>query len=400
MAEKKSTTDLSALLEVDPKQMDDRTGSIRSEDIQRAHREANKVLAAQKRTFRYFFTRFLALIFLISAIGGIIYLTSNEDFQKWMNKRFRKLVFLADVTEKDNDILNSIASASLDSEGPKLRFAVSTNHLEKPSLYVATNLPQGVVLHLVLIGKLGQILSKSPVNIQIPITIVKNMGKTPPIHLKNGQPLPSGQYLAIIYNDDEQPQSIKDYLSTLPERNEQPKHVPKGRKIIYSEQVLLGEINSAQFQEKITNFRNKARNEAQTELQNIKLAVQFLENLLQTSATQGRSVYTKLKNSKARKQWKDYHSRWDSNHPILKSILQYYPASITLLQMTQKDLQSFHDRQEQFIEHQGSSKDQPETLEQTAEQIKQKIFQIKNWIASTESQFSDPLFYPSSGTDF
>lgn len=255
---KNNTSELSALLEVNPNEIDDRTGVIDAAQLKKAKKEAIKVerqIRKSKRTS----SNILKVIFAFSILAGIgYYLFQSGKLDQFLSP----LPQLDGISNEQFEQLKLIVKSDFKTEGAKLEVAVPPKPLDQAMFYAVTNLPDGISFQAYLQSTPGKILDTKNINIQFPMTFAKKLALSPRLRTEEGMNLPSGEYNLYLTEADEQTPSIQLTLSNLPQLKDKPSFIPSGNKILYSKQIFLGE-NNPDFQTKLNEIQKKIAEDAQ-----------------------------------------------------------------------------------------------------------------------------------------
>jgi hypothetical protein len=279
--------DLSALLEMNPKNVDDRTGAIDSDTLKRAkkeaalvHRSANKIRRKQEgvnwRDVSVFVLGVLILgAFLVAQqmnlFSGTVLVGKVSNL--W-TRIFSPLPMLDDVDALDyTHLVNAVTSSqALSTETPTLTVVLSNTSQTRPIFHLAGNLPEGIVLDLQLRPVKDTFLADSVSTIQFQSTLNKHYGKTAQILTHENTDLPQGEYLLLLSEDEDQNVEVRSWLKTLPKfSGSVPSDYPQGKKIVVSRKFFLGGRNDAEYSTRLKDKnaeRFQVRQKIASELNN------------------------------------------------------------------------------------------------------------------------------------
>ncbi|MGK5081978.1 DUF4339 domain-containing protein [Bdellovibrionota bacterium FG-1] len=243
------------------------------------------------------------------------------------------LPMLEDVTTEDYQNLRNVASAQLETAGPKLAVALSTADILAPSFYLATNLPDGTLIDVWVEGIPDTLLNQPSLSTKVQATITKKLGKTAAVRAADGKPLPRGEYIIYITEAAQQPPSTQAVLSKLPPVIAKvPANLPKGLKILVSKAVFLGGSKDGIYLSRLKEYHDKLHAKATTELTEIKQFATTLEGQLANDVEKFAQWRAGSKNGRispaARKGWGGFTHQWIELQTQLKASYEKWTPQI------------------------------------------------------------------------
>lgn len=272
-----------------------------------------------------------------------------------------------DISAAEYEELRTAASTPLDPEGPKIAFAVSNRELATPTVYVASNLPDGAVIQIHLEGVPDTLVSQLSAYTTTQVVIQKKWGKSQPIQLLEGQPLPRGQYDVYGLEAEKQPAEVASLLSKLqPVGSKLPSWAPSTFKLFATRSSFLGGLKDSTYAERLQEFHEKLQKKASDELSEIQQFVTTLESELGTTLSKFKTLYKPGKyNPAKKKEWDEFHLEWIKfqnqmsttfekwNPQTLESSF-FYSKLYQLIQQSQQSLEKVHKSQNSYFNNEIS----------------------------------------------
>ena len=280
-------------------------------------------------------------LFLIVALGGVAFSLgliekSSQDklIASVMNLAEPALDFLSEKVPaissylspippiedvKPDDLKAMKATAKTNPEaGLQFYVALKTGNLIKPTLVIATNLPDGAVLDVFFSGNPARLLNtlsyslKKPAIVQNKIAVISNIADP------TGSPIPRGEYKLSITDvkPELQPAPVKSLLATLPKASAVFIQGIGGsetdiRKIAFTKKIFLGGSDDANFAEKIKTYHEELTKKSTKEVGEVKMYFDSLVSQFNLTNNQF-SELKKQKNPKSRRKlWDPFHQKWE-----------------------------------------------------------------------------------------
>lgn len=314
------------------------------------------------------FAPVFGLLFLFVITGGVAaYVTGNLDpvinspiirtaflgvseaFQPYVLSLAEKIPFLQNlvspiqkidsVSEDDYEVLQDAARSKFDPTAPKFGIVLSKVDPEKPTFYVASNLPDGSQFEIYLDGDPETLVGQLAFSIKAEAILVKRLGQTAPIQATDKTPIPAGKYKLYLVESESQPAlttgifanllpSLQPSLAVSGGAGKLPAILPKGRKLMIGKSFFLGGLRGTAYADSLATYHKTLVDQASREIADIKQFYTMLDVQLST----GISVYSQLHGGRVtasqRKVWEEFYQRWQLIIKALKSEFQKWtPAA-------------------------------------------------------------------------
>jgi hypothetical protein len=295
--ENKSNGDLSALIEMRPKEIDDRTSAIDPIELKRAKKEAllAQKVARKSNPGRSRLSRRWKLSGLVLGIGFLLGLTvmawqsngaSPSDLSSKVltgfDRLFSPLPTLEDVSAEDYRLLKKAASSSSFQDSA---IVLSEGSRERPVFYVTSSLPEGTVLSFYLHTLQESLLVENLAPIQFQMILTKKMAKSNSVHSNEGADLPIGEYQVILTEEEEEPALVKSFLSSLPDfEGNLPKFIPRGKKVFITKNFFLGGKKDSVYLDALARKKEERAVQRKIENQSLQTELAEIQNWLNAEA--------------------------------------------------------------------------------------------------------------------
>ena len=298
----------------------------------------------KKRLLRRLLIGALAIsaLVLVFFYGGSLKLNETS---RWLNS-LRKIpglsALLPDIgpelpplpgaNEKDIERVRNIVTASLEQSGPMVGSFLIRSEASSPSLYLFSNLPDGTQFSVFLRGIPGTLLNRVSYEKMFPSLSLKGgMTYTGPIQGEDNGPLPQGEYEIYLVSQklEAQPEAAKKYLSgrkAAVNPSWSPK-IPKDRSFVSMEKQFLGGIRDPAYQERMTAYLSKLKNQSDEEYVGLKMFFDSVDAQIKSTEKKFNEV-SRLKNLSQKKQkWRQFHQEWKKEtQEIAKQVKNWKPS--------------------------------------------------------------------------
>ena len=222
--------ELSGLLDLNPKEVQDRTGKMDREALRLARKEAGKAqrkiirgqvqMDLSRRKWIYLGAAFsllcIAYLGYTGTMNGVI---SPSEMAKTIESISIRIIsplpILREIADADYIDMKTAVETNLRSKGIQFAIALAQKDSKGLIFYVATNAPEGMSLSFSLKSHSTQIPTQKPIHIQVPVQVHLGFARTEVLQLSDGQPFPEGDYLVSVVEDDEQSPGVKAALSNV-----------------------------------------------------------------------------------------------------------------------------------------------------------------------------------------
>jgi hypothetical protein len=219
-------------------------------------------------------------------------------------------------------------------EGGKVAMALSTSDLLKPVIHVGTNLPDGISLDVIAVGKADTLLNSLSFLGLRQVHVSAGYAPTAPFALADGKPLPRGMYSVYVTESKAQTPEAQAFLAPLAASTaKMPDFLPKGHKIFGSAFYFLGGTKDASYAERLKLYHDKLREKSQSELAELR---QFLASLVSQFNSTNRQYQTLHKGRLTPAQkasWTRFSQGWDKFTGQLVSVFQTWNPEMLMNNM-------------------------------------------------------------------
>jgi len=326
-------------------------------------------------------------ILLVNAVIFIPFLTlivlSNQGSEEMhanlrptLNKMVNKLPFMSvffnmipHSGELSKDAKKDMETAILGepSNGVKMAITLLNNDPSRPSLYLATNLPDRTKFDVYLIGNSETLLNRLQFQSQLNVTTFRGIGKSDVLLSENAQPLAKGEYLVWVAESQEQEEPVKVRLGELPASRPSgvmPAPVPNSSKFVISKTFFIGGAKDENYLTKLKAFHEKVKENAEKELVELKQYSDTLNLQFQTLTTDFAKILKAKKVSENHKNnWKTTSEQWLQINNQLEQTIQtwsketlqnefFYGSSFELLKSSYDSIKKLFQMENEYVEKQ------------------------------------------------
>jgi hypothetical protein len=204
----------------------------------------------------------------------------------------------------------------------KIAIALSQNNPNRPSLIVATNLPDRTKFEVYLIGNSDTLLNRLHYQTQFTVNTMRGLGRSEVLLSEDGQPLSKGEYQIWVTEAQEQDDSLKDILSSFPVNRPAgvlPAPLPNSAKFVLNKTVFIGGARDEQYLTRLKAFHEKIKLNSEKELVELRqyadtLTLQFqsLTNEFEKVLKRKQPTAEQLGNwKKSSKQWLEINGQME-----------------------------------------------------------------------------------------
>lgn len=171
-------------------------------------------------------------------------------------------------------------------EAPRVALALSKENLRTPVFYIGSSLPDGARFEVTVRGHGDTLLNHMEFFSATRTSVEGHLARTMPLRMKDGSPLPMGEYTVSVYDLDPQPEAVTSILTPLPPS---PKagadEVPRNAKLFASREYFLGGEKDGAYESRLKTFHDNLKKKAADEISELKQLKVTLES--QLNATRG-----------------------------------------------------------------------------------------------------------------
>lgn len=232
---------------------------------------------------------------------------------------------LEDTSPEEYEDLKRAAREPL-SKGPQFSLALSRSDELAPAFYLSSNVADGTVFKLWIVGVPETLLNQTSSISEATVTLRQHLGKTEIIRFPDGRPIPRGNYLVLLTSSDGSP---INGTNPLPVPAEVASEISKETKILAAKQYFLGGARDSMYLTRLSEFHDKLREKAATELTEIKQFCSTLESQLASTETKFGIIKKGKITQRQRKAWESFHNEWMNFQGQLDQIfIKWTPESL------------------------------------------------------------------------
>lgn len=212
-----------------------------------------------------------------------------------------------DLAPNDAENLRETAGFDL-KQGVRIATALPPGDLFTPSFYLSSNAPDGASFVVRLQGKEGTLIGTGSYEKTFTVEINKHIAVTPKFGFEGTKPLPKGQYVLLVYEDDKQGNpEVAKLFSESPTKRNAPGLVPAGKVAFVVDNFFLGGMRDANYETRLKESKEK-NTKAATEAIELKEIALLLEQMANDSAVKYNTVMA-ISQAPARKNaWVQYRA--------------------------------------------------------------------------------------------
>ncbi|MEO5970354.1 MAG: DUF4339 domain-containing protein [Bdellovibrionia bacterium] len=233
------------------------------------------------------------------------------------------------VSPEEYEELKYAAKAKLEFAGPKFALGLSRKDLLFPELFLTSNLPDGAKFRVHIVGNPSTLLNWLTFEKETEIALNKKLSRTGRIHFQDGKPIPRGEYVISISASEDQPQPIKNLITSAPLSFQNlPAEIPKDIKILAFKTYFLGGPRDAVYIARLKEFHDRLREKASRELNELKQFSATLENQFDSTTTKFSALREGRSRPKQKKLWADFHQEWMKLEASLNTIFDDWTPAV------------------------------------------------------------------------
>ncbi len=296
----------------------------------------------KKLSRRWSSSKSLRLATVTGAIAGVAIVTFlATTFAQ------RSIPHLEDASREENRELQAAVRESYRTDAPAIAIAMSRADLFAPNFYLATNLPDGATLDVLIEGVPETLLERFRLTVRASAVVRNGLARTPAFRQENGLPFPRGEYRISVSCGS----CDKSILSQ-----------GNGR-VLTQKTYFIGGVKDADYDQKLATYHEQLRIQAQDELGELKQVLETLEAQFRETTQRYRSLLeTKGVPSTAdAKTWASFSGRWSGLQAQINSLFArwtpealeagYFHASLySSLKMAGERVQRLHKTQSAAFE--------------------------------------------------
>ena len=208
----------------------------------------------------------------------------------------------------------------------KISLALSQTDPNRPSFYLATNLPDRTKFDVYLIGNSDTLLNRLQYHSQLIITTKRGIGKSEVLLSEDGQPLSKGEYQVWVTESQDQEDALKDTLAKLqPNRpaGNLPALIPNSSKFVLTKTIFIGGAKDDNYLTRLKAFHEKIKQSSEKELVELRQYTDTLTLQYQTLTGEFDKILKAKKLTDAHKNnWANTTKQWIQINTQLEQTIQ------------------------------------------------------------------------------
>lgn len=219
---------------------------------------------------------------------------------------------LADVLPEEARELRGALSSPLQGFGPEVALAMSQGDPADPIFYVTTNLPKGTRFEIILEGVPDTLLGQTAASVRVSVeaNLMVNIAR---LGTSTQKPkLPQGEYRVWVVDAPLQPHAAE--LALKPFVPQKAPLLPAGvfGRVYSQKRYFLGGNKDQAYQRELSNYHSRLREQAESEIQELKQVVATLEHQLTETENRHRAAWDLKQRStrRAKEEWSRFDAEW------------------------------------------------------------------------------------------
>ena len=277
----------------------------------------------------------LSIIIILAGLSR----SSSEDLHAFIRPTLNKIIdrapmlsplfhLIPNTSDLKPEVRKELEDALLGSPNNSVRISValSQNDPSRPSLFLATNLPDHTKFDVYLIGNSDTLLNRLQYRSQFVITTLRGVGKSEVLLSDDGQPLSKGEYQVWVTEAQEQEESIKDPLSKFPPNRPAgilPSPLPNSAKFVLTKTIFIGGARDDGYLTRLKAFHEKIKQNSEKELVELRQYTDTLTLQYQTLTGEFDKILKSKKPTEAQKNtWNKTAKQWLEINAQLEQTIQ------------------------------------------------------------------------------
>lgn len=213
-----------------------------------------------------------------------------------------------EVPQSERDALISVIKSDL-AGGARFATALATGEEMNPTFFIASNLPNGTNLTVLLQGRKGTLINAISYEKKVFVEVQNHLARTSRFLLDGTKPLPKGEYLLVIYEADAQNTVVSQALQSLPKRMP-PSMIPKEKVAFTMDTYFLGGKKDEDYLARLKEFNQRIQSRITQEIAELKQISVTLESMANESAVKFFGLAKPPLDKKKKAQWQKYHGTY------------------------------------------------------------------------------------------
>lgn len=276
---------------------------------------------------------------------------------------------LKDVTPEDLQELKSVIAMS-DKGGTKAALALSTNDLDHPTFYVASNGNETQNFEIYVHGDPKTLVNRKNFESHVSVSTLKHLGTGQPF--KGESVTPAGEYQVVLVNDGD---GKGGYA---------PAFIPKGKKVLATKALFLGGKKDANYDAALKKYHNGMREAGVAEISALKVMIAQIDSKYDFLRQAVPRITTPPVLNQFKTQWTKYAS--ETTIQIAQTgqkVEAYFP-------MLRTNVQSLWQAEDKAVMDTAD----PKLLPALVTDFSAKLAAIKGQVDIQDKKYSQPDFNP------
>ena len=250
----------------------------------------------------------------------------------------------------------------------KFSMALLQSDPTRPSVYLATNLPDRTKFTIYVIGNNETLLNRLGFQGQFSLQTFRGIGKSDVLLSENGQPLAKGEYDLWIVESMEQEEQLKDTLTAIPSSRPSeplPQPIPNTAKFVMKKTLFIGGERDENYLTRLKAFHEKIRQNSEKEVVELRQYSDTLALQFQTLTTEfGKILKPKKLNSTHKSNWKQSSQKWLEINNQLEQTIQtwsketlqnefFYGTAFEMVKGSYDSIKALYQIENEYVEKQS-----------------------------------------------
>lgn len=237
-------------------------------------------------------------------------LTAYGEKVPFLARWVSPLPLLSDVSEAEMTDLKAAVKEGT-REAPRIALALSKENVRTPVFYIATSLPDGARFEVTVRGQGDTLLNHMEFFSSTRASVEGHLARTLPLRMKDGSPLPMGEYTINVYDVDPQPESVQSWVAGLPMHAKAgTEEIPRNARLVASRAYFLGGEKDGAYESRLKTFHDNVRKKASDELAELKQLRATLDSQLSSTRASFRKFRGVTPAKANRKAWMAFAANW------------------------------------------------------------------------------------------
>jgi hypothetical protein len=250
----------------------------------------------------------------------------------------------------------------------KFSMTLLQSDVTRPSVYLATNLPDRTKFTIYVIGNNETLLNRLGYQGQFPLQTFRGIGKSEALLSENAQPLAKGEYDLWMVESSDQEESLKDSLAAIPSSRPSeplPQPIPNTAKFVMKKTIFIGGERDENYLTRLKAFHEKIKQNSEKEVVELRQYSDTLALQFQTLTTEFAKILKPKKlNANHKSNWKQSSQKWLEINNQLEQTIQtwsketlqnefFYGSAFEMVKGSYDSIKSLYQIENEYVEKQG-----------------------------------------------